>query len=193
MKTNTYNNYLFRALEAYPYELEKSVEALNYALSYEPENVKALCLMAKVYDEQLGDYESAKAYYEKALVNGLDMPEVYPDYIRLLINNDDDVEAQKLIDFARTVKGIDKAGIELVQASLFEALEEFENAEKALNQAKYLALNSDFISYADTVISRVTKKRQVKNNKAREAQNNQKKEVVETDKNWFRNRLNNLL
>jgi len=89
MKNNTYNNYLFRAIEAYPYELEKAIEALNYALSYEPENVKALCLMAKVYAGQLGDYKTAKAYYEKALVNGLDIPEVYPDYIRLLINNDD--------------------------------------------------------------------------------------------------------
>jgi len=81
----------------------------------------------------------------------------------------------------------------MIQASLFEALEEFENAEKALNDAKYLALNNEFISYVENVISRVSKKKQVKNNKARQLENNQKKEVAETEKNWFRNRLNNLL
>ena len=139
MKTNTYNNYIFRAIEAYPYELEKTVEALNYALSYEPENVKALCLMARIYSEQLGDYESAKIYYEKAMINGLDMPDIYPDYIRLLVNNDDFDEAQKLIDFARTVKGVDKAGIELNQGYLFEALEEYEKAEAALNHSATLS------------------------------------------------------
>lgn len=193
METNLHNSYLFRAIEAYPWELEKAMEALNYALSYDPTNVKALCLMAKVQTEQFGDYEVAKDYYERALASRLDIPEVYPDYIRLLVNKDDYEEAQKLIDFARTVKGIDKAGIELCQGYLFEAMHAYEKAEEALNEAKQFALNNDFISYADEVISRVIKKRQHQNNKAREIENTQKKEVVETDKNWFRNRLNNLL
>ena len=193
METNLHNSYLFRAIEAYPWELEKAMEALNYALSYDPTNVKALCLMAKIQTEQFGDYELAKEYYDRALANRLDMPEVYPDYIRLLVNNEDFDEAQKLIDFARTVKGIDKAGIELCQGYLFEATHEFEKAENALNEAKQFALNNEFISYVDDVISRVIKKRQHQNNKAREIENTQKKEVVDTDKNWFRNRLNNLL
>ncbi len=193
METNLHNSYLFRAIEAYPWELEKAMEALNYALSYDPTNVKALCLMAKVQTEQFGDYELAKEYYDRALANRLDMPEVYPDYIRLLVNNEDFDEAQKLIDFARTVKGIDKAGIELAQGTLFESMGEFEKAETALAEAKQFALNNEFISYVDDVISRVIKKRQHQNNKAREIENTQKKKVVDTDKNWFRNRLNNLL
>lgn len=193
METNLHNSYLFRAIEAYPWELEKAMEALNYALSYDPTNVRALCLMAKAQMEQFGDYELAKDYYERALASRLDIPEVYPEYIRLLINNEDFEEAQKLIDFARTVKGVDKAGIELCQANLFESMQEFEKAENALNEAKQLALNNEFICYVEEVISRVIKKRQYHNNKAREIENTQKKEVVETDKNWLRNRLNNLL
>ena len=87
MENNLHNNYLFRAIEAYPYELEKAIEALNYALSYSPTSVQALCLMAKIQSEQLGEYELAKEYYEKALMSRLDIPEVYPDYIRLLIHS----------------------------------------------------------------------------------------------------------
>ena len=193
MENNLHNNYLFRAIEAYPYELEKAIEALNYALSYSPTSVQALCLMAKVQSEQLGDYELAKEYYEKALMSRLDIPEVYPDYIRLLIKNEDYEEAQKLIAFARQVKGIDKAGIELTQASLFEANLEFEKAEKALNDAKLLGMNNDFINYVDEAISRVNKKRKVLNKINREVEKEKTEVIEKPETSWFRNRLNNLL
>lgn len=193
METNLYNNYLFRAIENYPYELEKAIEALNYALSYNPKSAQALCLMAKVQSEQLGDYELAKEYYEKALMSRLDIPDVYPEYIRLLINNEDFEEAQKLIDFARSVKGIDKARIELNQASLFEAKFEFDKTLKALNDAKLLGLNNDFISYVDEVISRVNKKRKIQNKINRDIENKKAETVTKPETSWFRNRLNNLL
>jgi hypothetical protein len=123
----------------------------------------------------------------------LDIPEVYPDYIRLLINNEDYEEAQKLIAFARQVKGIDKAGIELTQASLFEANLEFDKAEKALNDAKLLGMNNDFINYVDETISRVNKKRKVLNKINREAEKEKTEVIEKPETSWFRNRLNNLL
>lgn len=193
MENNLHNTYLFKALDAYPYELEKAIEALNYALAYDPENVTALCLMARVCSEQLGDYEKAKDYYNRALASRLDIPDVYPDYIRLLVNNDDYKEAQKLIDFALSVKGIDKAGIMLNQAYLFEAQTEFEKAESALKEAKMLSQNNDFTTYVDEVLSRVVKKRKEVKNKERLSEPTQNKAVKEADKNWFKNRLNNLL
>ncbi|TWO33887.1 tetratricopeptide repeat protein [Seonamhaeicola sediminis] len=193
MKTNLHNLYLFRAIEAYPYELEKTAEALNYALAYDSENVIALCLMAKLQSEQLGDYRTAKAFYEKAIASNMDMTDIYPDYSRLLVNNGDYTEAQKLIDFALTIKGIDKAAILLNQGYLFEALNEFEKAEEALENSKMVALNNDFIYYVDEVIKRVNKKRKIQNNKNRvkETQESAKAETSKT--NWFQTRLNNLL
>ena len=195
MGTYTQNIYLFKALEAYPYEIAKAMEALQYALSYEPDNVTALALMARIQIEQLGDYEAAKEYYQRALASRLDVPEVYPDFIRLLVNYEDFDEAQKLIDFAKTVKGIDQAGMELAQAMLYEATGRFQEAEDALKEAKQLALNGEFIHYVDEVISRVSKKRQYVHNKKRKEETQDKEdpkpEVTKT--NWFRDRLNNLL
>ena len=190
---NLYNNYLFIAIESYPYELEKAVEALNYALAYEPDNVKALCLMARVYSEQLSDYETAKVYYEKALASNMGIREIYPDYIRLLINNEDFDEAEKLIDFAFTIKGVGKANIFLAQATLYEATLEFEKAVTALNEAKMYGLNNDFYNYIDNEISRVNKKNKMQKNKAFEEKKTPEKEVKKVDKGWFKNRLNNLL
>ncbi|WP_323787548.1 hypothetical protein [Psychroserpens sp.] len=193
METNLHNQYVFKAVEAYPWELEKAVEALHYALSYDPENVKALHLMAKVHYEQLGDNETGKLYFEKALASRMDIPEIYPDYIRLLINNDDYKEAQRLIDFAKTVKGIDKAGIALTQAQLYECMTLFGEAEKVLKDAKQLALNNDFICYVDDILSRVKKKKKIQANENRIIENQSKKEIETTNKSWFQNRLNSLL
>ncbi|WP_456438883.1 tetratricopeptide repeat protein [Psychroserpens sp.] len=193
METNLHNQYVFKALEAYPWELEKAIEALNYALAYEPENVKALHLMAKVHYEQLGDNETAKTYFEKALASRMDIPDIYPEYIRLLIINDDYKEAQKLIDFAKTVKGIDKAGIALTQGQLHESMTLFEEAEKVLKDAKQLALNNDFISCVDDILSRVKKKRKIQAKENRITENQSKKEVEIESKTWFQNRLNSFL
>lgn len=187
------NLYLCKAIDAYPYELAEAVEALNFALSYQPNNVKALHLMAKVQSEQFGAYKTAKSYYENVLAVNINYPDVYPDFIRFLINNDDFSEAQKLIDFAITVKGVDKAGVKLAQGYLYEALCEFEKAEDALKEAKMFGLNSEFDYFVDEVIARVSKKRKAQNNKNRAKETVEKKEVETTTNNWFKNRLNNIL
>lgn len=193
MENNLHNIYLFRAIEAYPWELEKAVEALNYALSYEPENVRALCLMAQLQVEQLGDFELAKSYYQKALAVSLEIPNVYAEYIRFLINYGDLDEAQQLIDFALTVKGIDKAIIMIKQGFLHEVKGEFDLAIEAIKEAKLFALNNEFLNYADDAISRVNKKRKFVKSKEQKLESSQKKNEVQTKTNWFQNRLNNLL
>ena len=76
------NTYLIKAIDAYPYNLPEAVEALNYALSYDGENVFALQLMAKIYAEQLKDYHNAMIYFEAAMQADMSQPSLYPDYIK---------------------------------------------------------------------------------------------------------------
>lgn len=193
MNNDINNVYLFRALEAYPYELEKAVEALNFALSFNPESVKALCLMAKIQNEQLNNITLAKTYYEQAICVNMYDPEIYPDYIRLFINNGEYAEAEKLIDFALDFKGTKRANILLVQASLLEAQKAYDKAEDVLQEAKIAALNNEFIDYINGNISRIVKKRKLLNSKKQISEVTTKIEPVENKKNWFQNRLNNLL
>lgn len=190
----TINTYVLKALEAYPYDVTATVEALNYALSYEPDNAHALALMGQVYHEQLHEYEEARTYYEAALASRLDLPHIYAKYIHLLLHADDFNEAQKVIDYAITIKGVDKSGIMAAQGQLYESLEQFEKAREALLEAKFLALNSGFMDWIDGELARVKKKKQY-------AQNRKKSETEEQKiapqpakpKSWFVNRLNNLL
>lgn len=166
MDTNLLNNYVLKAIDAYPYELEETVENLNYALSYESNNAYALYLMGQLQAEQLGDYEKAKQFYAEALASKMEFHKVYEKYILVLIWNDDYAAAQNLIDFALTVKGIDKGVIWQCQGLLFENHQDYKKAIKALKTAKAFGYNNGFISHIDNEISRIKDKIKPKKKKA---------------------------
>jgi hypothetical protein len=63
--TLTKNKYYFEALDNYPYSLPDCLEALNYALSYDPEDADSLCLMGRIYSEMLSDYEKQSFILKK--------------------------------------------------------------------------------------------------------------------------------
>lgn len=170
METNLHNSYLFKAMDAYPYNLEETLEALNYALSYNNRDAHALCLMARVHAEQLHDYKTAKQYYAEALAEGLDVHHIYPHYIQTLLWNDDFKEAEKLIAYAFKVKGIDKGLLLLKKGQLYEATGNYKLAITTLKEAKKGGLNNSFVDYAKSEISRVknkigSKKKKVKKKK----------------------------
>jgi len=155
---NLLDKYLFQALDAYPYNLEEAVESLNYALSYDTKNPIALCLMGQIYAEHIRDYETAKLYYQEALAENLYAIDVYPKYINVLLWNEDYVEAEKLIAFALTVKGTDKALLYLKTGILLEQKKEYKKALKALKLAKEHAYNNYFISDLEGDIERIKNK-----------------------------------
>ncbi|WDO12876.1 hypothetical protein MH928_16325 [Flavobacterium sp. WW92] len=132
----TIDKYVFQALDSYPYSLEETIESLDYAFSYDAKNTMVLCLYGRIQSEQLLNYEAAKNYFEEAFTINIHALEVYPYYIQTLILNEDYEEAQKLIDFALTIKGISKAEIFIKKAILFEAQHEFKKAKKEIRNAK---------------------------------------------------------
>ena len=165
MENNLHNSYLFQALDAYPYELEQTLEALNYALSYNPKDAHALWLMGRVYAEQLRDFEIAKSYFEEAVTHQMELTKIYPYYIQPLVWNDDVTEAQKLLDYALTLKGSDKAWLQLIQGWLFEKQIKFNYAKTAYKSAIKTATNNCFINYVKAELERVKKKAKPKKKK----------------------------
>ncbi|MBX2828564.1 MAG: hypothetical protein KTR22_10380 [Flavobacteriaceae bacterium] len=165
METNTHNIYLFKAIDAYPYCLEETMEALNYALSYDPKSTEALYLMAQVYAFQLKDYEAAKGYFESLMAIDMNMSKIYPDYIWVLIRNEDYPEAQRLLEFAFTVKATDKALLRLLQGQLLESQNVLKASLAAFEKAKEEGGNAQFISFVKGEIERVKEKRSSRKDK----------------------------
>ncbi|MHA7058688.1 tetratricopeptide repeat protein [Aquimarina sp. M1] len=176
---NLLDKYLFQALDAYPYNLEEAVESLNYALSYDEKNPVALCLMGQIYAENLRNYETAKEYYQQALAEDIYALDVYPKYINVLLWNEDYDEAEKLIDFALTLKGTDKAVLYLKKGILFEQKKEYKAALKVLKTAKIYAYNNYFISDIEgdekRIKDKMPKKKTSKNKKDKNTNKSSKK------------------
>lgn len=145
--TLTKSKYYFEALDNYPYSLPNCLEALNYALSYDPEDADSLCLMGRIYSEMLIDYEKAKLYFEEAVqcnVTNLNTPQYY---IRCLLDNEDLEEAEKMIEYSLKIKGIDKCRILIQKSLLFEIRLEYTKALAPLKEAKTFAYDQAMIDF----------------------------------------------
>ena len=164
------NNYVFKALENYPYDLDEVMEALNYALAYDAKNTMALTLLGKVYAEKLYKYDEAIAYFKEALAENINAFEVYEPYIRVLLWNEDYKEADNFIDFALTLKGSDKAVLYLKKAVLKEKLKLYKEALANVKLAKNHTYNEDFMFAVNKVKERIKgkmpKKKKVKSSKS---------------------------
>ncbi len=159
------DKYLFQAMDNYPYSLEETIESLEYALSCDPKNTTALCLYARVQAEQLFNYEGAKSCFQEALGADINAIGVYPHYIQTLLWNEDFDEAQKLIDFALTVKGINKYEILTKQLQLFEINRKLKKAKKVLKKIKLTVTSNEFQFYLEETQARLKDKTKIVNPK----------------------------
>jgi tetratricopeptide (TPR) repeat protein len=163
------NNYVFKALDAFPYDMEEVMESLNYALSYDDKNSTALCLMGRVYSEVLKDFDEAKKYFAEALSENVHAIAVYPHYINVLLWNEDYIEAGKLIEFALNVKGAEKGVIYWKKALMFEMQGRYKKALKNLKKARENTYCSEFYSTLseekDRIKGKLPKVKVKKNNK----------------------------
>lgn len=167
----TKNKYYFEALDCYPYNLADCLEALNYALSYDSEDSDALCLMGRIYSEQLHDYERAIAYFEEAMLANVGNINIPQYYIQCLLNNDDVFEAEKLINYALKMKGIDKSTIWYFRSVVSETRGNFTNALAFLDKAEKYCFNSGSLEF-------MKKRKKFIKQKAPKKKGKKKKETV---------------
>lgn len=171
----TIDKYLFQALDNYPYSLEETIESLDYAFSYDAKNTMVFCLYGRIQAEQLLNYEEAKHYFQEALAINIHALEVYPHYLKTLILNEDYEEAQKLIDFALTIKGINKSDIYVKKAILCEAQQQFKQALAAIKKGKLSTLQFAFESDIIEVEKRIQGKIDLLKKKKKKSKKDSKK------------------
>lgn len=156
------NNYLCKALDAYPYDLEETMEALNYALSYQDENQEqVLCLLGKVYAEAFEDYEKAIGYFKEALSINPSAIRVFKPYVETLINAERFGEATAFISYALKVKGSDKAVLYYQKSLIAEINQLYDESLINLKKAEVHTYNEEYMYFLKSVKKRVKGKRKV--------------------------------
>lgn len=183
MKHN--NPYIIKALDNYPYNLEETVESLNYALSYEPNNPQALCLQGRIEADVFQNYEAAIGFYQEAMEEDIHATFVYPFYLHALIWNTDYEQAHKLIEFALTVKAVDKGVIYARKIAVLECEGEYKQALEVIKTAKKYAYNDSFMDFLDEFKKRIKSKMPKKVKKKSKKKKAKKTEPELVKRKWF--------
>lgn len=141
--------YYVKALDFFPFNLEESLESLNYALSYDETHAGANCLLGRVYFEHLRNFRLARYYFEQTIAIDPEFVDVFIPFSDFLIAMSEYVQAQKLLTYAKSIKGVDEVAILKNVAKISEINGEYKNAEAALR----MAINRCFCNYEIELIN----------------------------------------
>ena len=152
------DQYYLKAFDSYPFEMEKVVENLNYALSYDDVHAPANCMMGCVQMYVVKHFESAKIYFDQALVGDLNYPDTYKNYSLLLIWLGEFERAMKLIKYGLKVKGMDRKILFHREATIHEMRGDFEKVKSILKATKAYSMDENTTKDIEKEISRIKKK-----------------------------------
>ena len=156
------DQYYIKALDQYPYDLNETMENLNYALSYNKEHIGANYLMGKLHCEQLNQYIEAEEYYVAALASDPDNMKVCSEYTVLLIRMREFDKAKGLIAYTQKLKGVDISTIKAHKALINEYQLNYKKALKNYRKALLHAYDEDLINQINQDIKRVKMKKKIK-------------------------------
>lgn len=160
------DKYYLKAVEGYPYDLEESMESLQYALSYDEEHVGALYLMALFYMEQLQDFDKAEGYFQEALAIDPKNINVGLTFAYLNILRRRFAKAKEMLNYLATLEDVDKASLYELGALSLEYQKRYEEALLLLKRARLEAFNMRFMNELNESIERVKlKKKRLKKRK----------------------------
>ncbi|MEN8201782.1 MAG: hypothetical protein ABFS28_04240 [Bacteroidota bacterium] len=152
------NTYYVKALESYPYDLTETLEALGYALSYNPEHAGAHCLLGRLYMEQLKQYDKAADHYEQALVCDIDYILTYECYSMLCIYTKQYGKALDLISYAIGISGANEAILKHRESLIYENQGNLKAARKLMKEACNASCNEDERPYLKKELERIKDK-----------------------------------
>jgi len=168
------NTYLIKALAAYPWDLDETVENLNYALSYDPHDARALLLKGTVCLRNFRDYPEAIDYLTEALANDMDLIDAYPLLAEAYCASGRYTEGIKLIEFGLTIPGAHLGQLYYIAARILECGNSLKLCRDMLDVAREHAMNAELRQAIDESRSRV-KSKQKRLSKRRKKLNRQRR------------------
>jgi tetratricopeptide (TPR) repeat protein len=156
------DQFYLKAVGAYPHSLENVMESLRFALSYDNEHVGANHLMGRLYAEHLGDHDMAESCYKAAMASDPRAENVCLDYATLCVNMREFGKAEKLIDYAMNLKGVDMARIYHLTGMIMEVQGEYDAAIQHYTQAILESYNDECTKFMEAAVQRAVAKGKLK-------------------------------
>lgn len=150
--------YYLKAMDYYPFNLEFTIENLQYALSYDPDHAQSLCLLGEIYMYNLKEYSKAKECFERSIAGNLDYPDHYKHLSILHMWLGEFDSAEKIIDFALKRKGMSQEFFFRLKGQLFEYQGRYRMAKHFLKKAKEISQHKKCLDAIQLDLKRVKAK-----------------------------------
>ncbi|MBL4662902.1 MAG: hypothetical protein JKY22_04955 [Flavobacteriaceae bacterium] len=161
MGLTTADNYYLKAKAAcgdYSSDWGEACEASNYALSYDENHGASLCLLGEIYAKHLSQFDKAYECFDRLIATNINYVEVYPLYAKYLIWGDEIKRAEKLVEFALSIKAIDESQLHWLSAYIEETKGNYKKSLKYLKKAKTLTYNEYYFGFMEDEEQRIKKK-----------------------------------
>ncbi len=158
MSVSIADQYFVKALDNYSYDLADALENVNYALSYNDEHAGAHCLMGKINYFNLSKPELAQWHFDRALSIDFEYVPTYEAYSIFLILRNELEAAEKLLDFASKLKGINLVMVYQRTALIQEKRKNYVIARKFIEAAREANQDEDVVYFLDNEFQRVKTK-----------------------------------
>ncbi len=155
------DQYYIKAMDDYPYNLNEAMESLHYALSYDENHVRANFLMGRAQYETFANFEEAEYYFNKTIQEDPKLWMAYDWYSHMLIRRKQFSKAEKIIDFASTLKDAEVSSIHYKRGLIAETKEKLKKAEKLFEKAMLSAPNSGYLNFYRDEQKRIKEKRKL--------------------------------
>ena len=152
------DQYYIKALDNYPYDLEISLENLNYALSSDCDHAGANHLMAQLHMDYMNDFRNARHYLETALASEPYNLNVCYSLITLFIKVKEPEKAKKLLKYAHKISGADSGRLFTLEALNYEYQKQYLKTLDFLVKALDETYNEDETENIKTAMKRVKEK-----------------------------------
>ena len=149
------DQYYLKALDSYPYDLESSLENVQYCLSYNEQHAAANCLMGQIYACQLRDRQKAIYHFDMAITIDPELPSIYECYSSLLIDLKKLRKAERLLQYAITIDGVAKSMIYHRMALILEIRKEYKLSKVYLLNALESSIQESEVEKLKQELSRV--------------------------------------
>jgi tetratricopeptide (TPR) repeat protein len=151
------DQYLLKAFDCYPYDLDSVAENLNYALSYDEVHVPTLVLLGRMYMEQLKNFSEAKHYFEVALSIDPVYVETYEHYSLLSLWTGSYAKVLSLYDRSVKVKGINIAVMRHRRVKAYEQMGLHHLAAKEISQLVKISGCQEMLTFHESEKERINK------------------------------------
>jgi tetratricopeptide (TPR) repeat protein len=158
MKSTQADQYFLKALDNYGYDMNETLESLEYALSYDDIHAASNCLMGCVQMFWIKNFKTAAHSFELALIGDKEYVDTYKYFSLLMIWTGNFERAEKLIIDGMKLKGMDKAILLSRKAMMYECNGRYKEAKQILKMAYHLSFNDSYTNFFDQELLRIKKK-----------------------------------